>query len=334
MRTIREQMPFCLRSLSKKGIIQRMKHVLRNSFIWLLIVLLLIPAGLVSVADTVLIGDVDGDGEITAQDANAITRHLAGYALLDAAERSRADFDGDGKITSNDAGLIMNALFYADDRPEEDWCVSMIVTADLMGAAWGTDTLDAKSACSALNIATYVQTERERDPGVFLLDAGGSLYGSAIADEYELYTEKSKGPMTNVFARLGYDVVLLGDEALTYPSFRVRNEMDQLMTAGTAVIGTNLIKTMPTLDDPAFTPWNEILPYTILEQERADAEPLRIGVIGLVDPSIAEPTDEVKAADPLESYERIRETLQEQCDLVVLLYHGRTEADESQSGAF
>lgn len=311
-----------------------MKRVIRNSLIGLFVVLLLLQTGLLSAADTVLIGDVDGDGVITADDANCITRHLAGYAPLDAAERSRADFDGDGVITNTDAALIMNAIFYTDDHPENDRSVSMIVTADLAGTAWGADTLDSRVNCSALNIATYVSRERERDPGVFLLDAGGSLYGSAIADEYDNYTEKSKGPMTNVFARLGYDAVLLGDEAITYPSYRVRNEMDQLTSAGTAVIGANLIKTTPTFDDPAYTPWNEILPYTILEQPCGDAEPLRIGVIGLVDPSIAAPTDEVTAADPLYCYEQVRDELVSACDLVILLYHGRTEADDTQPDAF
>ena len=311
-----------------------MKRVLNIGLILLLAVLLVLPAGPFAAADTVRIGDVDGDGEITAQDANCITRHLAGYATLDAAARSRADFDGDGLVTSMDASLILSALFYTEEQAPAQWDLSMIVTADLSGTAWGADTLDARAACSALNIATFVQREREADPNILLLDAGGSIYGSAIADEYEVYTEKTKGPMTAVFSRLNYDAVLLGDEAITFPSYRVRNEMDNLKSAGVKVVGTNLMKAHPSLGDAPNTPWNEILQYTVIERPKEDGTSLRIGVIGLVDPTLADPTDEVAAFDPLTCYEMIRKKLANSCDCVVLLYHGRTEADDAQDNPF
>ena len=312
-----------------------MKRTLKNSFILLLTILLLLSAGSVSGADSLRIGDVDGDGELTAQDANCVTRHLANFDILDAAERSVADFDGDGVVTAQDASLIMSSLIMPEEQPKVQWSTSLLVTSDLSGMAWGTDALEQRGACSVLNIATYVAQEREKDPNILLIDAGGSLYGSTIADEYEVYTEKSVGPMTAAFTRIGYNAVLLGDEALTYPSYRVRNEMDRLTAKGTAVIGTNLIKAHPTMDDPAFTPWNDILPYTVLETPRGEEEaPLRIGIVGLVDPALAEPTDEVKAADPISSYERIAAELRQNCDLVILLYHGQAERDETRADSF
>lgn len=94
------------------------------------------------------------------------------------------------------------------------------------------------------------------------------------------------------------------------------------------------MKANPTRNDPEITPWNEILPYTVLESEQEDGEPVRIGLIGLVDPDLAAPTDEVKAIDPKLSYLRIEKELHESCDAVVLLYHGYVEDDEMQTGSF
>lgn len=311
-----------------------MKHAWRNGLIILLAILLWIPAGLAFAADSVQVGDVDGDGELTVQDANCITRHLANFERLDAAQRSRADFDGDGLITSLDASLIMSALIVLEDRPKTEWSVSMLITADLSGMAWGSESTEQRGVSSALNLASCVAAEREQDPGILLIDAGGSIYGSTIADEYEIYTDKTFGPMTAAFAKLKYQAILLGDEAITYPSYRVRNEMDWIKASGTAVIGTNLVKANPTRDDPEITPWNEILPYTILEAEQEDGEPVRIGLIGLVEPDLAAPTDEVKAIDPKLCYQRIEKELRASCDMVVLLYHGNVEDDEMQTDEF
>ena len=48
----------------------------------------------------VVIGDVDGDGKVTASDARLILRAAVGLEKIDTA---RGDLDGDGKITSSDA---------------------------------------------------------------------------------------------------------------------------------------------------------------------------------------------------------------------------------------
>ena len=101
-------------------------------------VLLTLSAGPVAFGDTVLIGDVDGDGELTGQDSNMITRYLARFQTLDAAQKSRADFDGDGEITSYDATMILSASVVSEERPKTEWNVSMILTSDLKGNAWGS----------------------------------------------------------------------------------------------------------------------------------------------------------------------------------------------------
>ena len=49
------------------------------------------------------IGDVDGDGEITADDALNILKSKAGLLVLDDNAKKAADVDGDGAVTSDDA---------------------------------------------------------------------------------------------------------------------------------------------------------------------------------------------------------------------------------------
>ena len=53
--------------------------------------------------EDVIMGDVDGDGEVTADDALAILKSKAGLIVLDDNAKKAADVDGDGEITSDDA---------------------------------------------------------------------------------------------------------------------------------------------------------------------------------------------------------------------------------------
>lgn len=54
-----------------------------------------------------LIGDVDGDGVVTAQDAAQILRHVVGLEVLPDSYLLQADVDGDGLITAADAAKIL-----------------------------------------------------------------------------------------------------------------------------------------------------------------------------------------------------------------------------------
>lgn len=54
-----------------------------------------------------LLGDVDGDGVVTAQDAARILRHVVGLEVLPDAYLLQADTDGDGSITAADAAKIL-----------------------------------------------------------------------------------------------------------------------------------------------------------------------------------------------------------------------------------
>ena len=52
-------------------------------------------------------GDVDGDGRVTAADARRIIRRAAKLIVFTMDEEARADVDKDGKITANDARKVL-----------------------------------------------------------------------------------------------------------------------------------------------------------------------------------------------------------------------------------
>jgi hypothetical protein len=58
-------------------------------------------------AEKTIIGDVDGDGEVTVQDATVIQRALANMKTPENANLNAGDVDNDGEITSNDVTLIL-----------------------------------------------------------------------------------------------------------------------------------------------------------------------------------------------------------------------------------
>lgn len=53
-----------------------------------------------------LLGDVNGDGMVSAVDAALAARYAAGLEQLTAEQLWAADVDGDGEVTSEDASLI------------------------------------------------------------------------------------------------------------------------------------------------------------------------------------------------------------------------------------
>lgn len=70
-----------------------------------------IPVGAVRITTVIpfLLGDVDGDGEVSIIDATCIQRHLVEIPVKNYNE-SAADADGDGSVTIIDATCIQRYL--------------------------------------------------------------------------------------------------------------------------------------------------------------------------------------------------------------------------------
>ena len=65
------------------------------------------------------LGDVNGDGDITAADAVMILQALAGTRVLKPEELYRADVNGDGRVTREDAVSILRIVVGREPKPDE-----------------------------------------------------------------------------------------------------------------------------------------------------------------------------------------------------------------------
>ena len=55
-------------------------------------------------------GDLNGDGQLTAQDASLMLQHVAGKTPIDENTLKAADINGDGEVTAQDASLILQKV--------------------------------------------------------------------------------------------------------------------------------------------------------------------------------------------------------------------------------
>jgi len=53
---------------------------------------------------------VNGDGQVTAQDASLVLQAVAGKIVLSSSQMSIADVNGDTSITAQDASLILQKV--------------------------------------------------------------------------------------------------------------------------------------------------------------------------------------------------------------------------------
>lgn len=80
----------------------KMKSLLSLLLAGVMTVLCVVPA---FAAD--LLGDIDGDGKFTADDARSVLRFAVRLEAPTTLQRSNADLDGDGKITASDARTVL-----------------------------------------------------------------------------------------------------------------------------------------------------------------------------------------------------------------------------------
>lgn len=292
---------------------------------------LLMTSGLVSDAETTpLIGDVDGDGEITSQDAALLMRSMINAEQLDRDAYFRSDINADGVTNSADAASVLRILVDLEQPPSLLGSFSMVVTADLSGAVVsGT----GERTATISHIASFVESERKHDRDLLLVDAGGSLYGSTVTDGYDAAVQYREGPMARAFSELKYDAVLLGTEAFSKSAQAVRDDVDYLREKGVQVLGTNLTKIAPSVTDEVLTTWNDVLPFAVFDIPAQGGGSIRVGMIGLsTDFSDGTQNDEMLAERYHYLVSHYLEQMEKEllCDCIIALMHTTIENDEGE----
>ena len=156
--------------------------------------------------------------------------------------------------------------------------------------------------------ATVVRQERELDPSLMLLDAGGAFAGSMF-DEFtrgeERDRERTKAYL-EAMRHLGYTAMAAGDEEFHYGAEFLLKQATQQPILSANAIGNGVGQERPLL-----APY---LLHTINE--------VRFAIIGLTTPE-AERTsmEEVRFADPITTCRKLTEQLSTQADVLVVLSH-------------
>lgn len=74
------------------------------------------PDSLPDIEDPVSIGDVNGDGKVTAEDALAILQSVTQDSSFNASQIKSADIDGDGQVTTMDALMVLQYIVGLRDK--------------------------------------------------------------------------------------------------------------------------------------------------------------------------------------------------------------------------
>lgn len=80
-------------------------------------IIFLVASVSVHAENNILIGDANGDGEVTAEDAATILRYIVGLVELNDDCLSNADANLDSRVTSADAALILRYIVGLDSFP-------------------------------------------------------------------------------------------------------------------------------------------------------------------------------------------------------------------------
>ncbi|WP_018750163.1 bifunctional metallophosphatase/5'-nucleotidase [Paenibacillus sanguinis] len=197
----------------------------------------------------------------------------------------------------------------------------ILVTSDIHGSIYPTDYRTSEEQPWGLaKLATLIRRERQRYPGLLLLDNGDSLQGTPLCSYFVKYRKDEMHPAIEVMNKLGYDAAVPGNHEFNYGAEVLRRAVEQSrfpwLSAGIVEAESG---------EPAFGK-----PYILQTTE----EGIRIAVLGvtthyipnwenprhIADWTFRDVLETVKAWVP-----RIRD--EERPDLLIVSYHGGFECD-------
>ena len=178
-----------------------------------------------------LMGDVSGDGAVTANDALLILRHSVNIGDLTDAQKALADLTGDGKVSSADALEVLRISVGAKEAPESPSTTEWVVVANKQTAGLSAiDTVSGKVTLEANSALILVP--KESYDAANLSDADDTAY--VVVN----HVDKDTGEVlykTTIKGTVGqkYSTQMANDLSLPYDLDSVSKNASGTMTEGT-----------------------------------------------------------------------------------------------------
>ena len=185
-------------------------------------------------------------------------------------------------------------------------------TSDVHGYVYPTDYVERNEKnIGLLNIINHFN----KDGNTLIIDGGDTIQGSPFTN-YLSNSEFDIHPMATIMNAGGYDFITFGNLDFNYGKEYLKKYLDNL---NANCLSTNVIDKTNELP---------ILPYKIKTMENG----LKVGVIGFTTDFITrwERPENIENIDIIDTFDSIKkhyDTVKEQCDVIVGVYHGGFEYD-------
>lgn len=185
-------------------------------------------------------------------------------------------------------------------------------TSDLHGYVYPTDYIEKNEKnIGLLNIINNFN----KDGNTLIIDGGDTIQGSPFTN-YLSNSEFDIHPISTIMNVGGYDFITLGNHDFNYGKEYLKKYLDNL---NAKCLCTNVIDKTNELP---------ILPYKIKTMENG----LKVGVMGFTTDFITrwerpENIENINIIDTFDSIKKYYDTVKEQCDVIIGVYHGGFEYD-------
>lgn len=185
-------------------------------------------------------------------------------------------------------------------------------TSDLHGYVYPTDYIEKNEKnIGLLNIINNFN----KDGNTLIIDGGDTIQGSPFTN-YLSNSEFDIHPISTIMTVGGYDFITLGNHDFNYGKEYLKKYLDNL---NAKCLCTNVIDKTNELP---------ILPYKIKTMENG----LKVGVMGFTTDFITrwerpENIENIDIIDTFDSIKKYYDTVKEQCDILIGVYHGGFEYD-------
>jgi 2',3'-cyclic-nucleotide 2'-phosphodiesterase/3'-nucleotidase len=185
----------------------------------------------------------------------------------------------------------------------------ILATTDIHGNVWGFSYEDDKETTNTgmARIATYVQSVRDEEEYVILVDNGDVIQGNIMTDD--LYNKREgEHPVMRAMNLLGYDAMTLGNHEFNFGEDLIKRIQ---ILANFPVLAANMARVDGTM---------ATLPYTIVTRGG-----VKVGIIGLTNPNAprwdGEKTDPFVFSAVGPAARRAIDIIADKVDVIVVVSH-------------